>query len=176
MSGLGRELKKWAFIPLAMLTIVIMAVLILLAWYLFPPGIFGPDVYYTTVKFADPQLESRIVGDDEHWDVVAPIKKLTPKGREVLWSEVKVIIYGINGSYYHEELGPEADDPSEYDDGADGTVDIEVWYVNGVGDPLHLEAGDGIKITGLTSEFIGASVNLQVKGRSIGNFIVPYYL
>ena len=177
-------------------TILMVAITVVLAavlWLMVSGMITDTDEQKTTVNVASPDVtawSSEIDPDpaaanDEYYiyDAVLNINKITPKDDKVLWSEVRLLIKGSDGSVLQTETTLTDDAGASYDrDGTvatgGGVIDVEYWYVE-TGNDLKMSAGDAVKITGLTAgdastdDFQGAQVILKKAGEQIGSITLP---
>ncbi len=138
----------------ALLTLVILAIVIIIN---FPYHLIDKPMFY---EFDKPDDEKRIIDGDDYWDVtfeVTDYEKLDP----TVWSEMEIVVTSKSGNELFRTRTLKENDPSQYDDETNGTVDVEVWYING-DTPLGggMDTGDILVFTGLTKEFQGATLRI----------------
>ncbi len=112
-----------------------------------------------TVNLAAPQVHQRDINGTPYWDATFTVNKITPKDMTVDWSDVRIVIKSATGSVLVTLTEPIADNPAMYDDDADGSVDVQIWYDEiGATADGEMEQGEKVKLTGLTYDFQGATV------------------
>ena len=129
-------------------------------------------VEMTTVNLANPQVETRTVGEEVYYDATMNINKITPRGENVAWEDVRVIVISSDGSVLLTATQPSWHDPAEYDDGSDGSVDVQVWYVCSDAGP-NMREGDALKLTGMTLDYEGALIEVTLWGERIASVVLP---
>ncbi len=174
-------------------TILMVAITVVLAavlWLMVSGMITDTDEQKTTVNIASPNVSTYTTeidpdgtpdNGDEYWiyDAVLNVNKITPKDDKVLWSDVRILIKGSDGSVLQAESSLTADNPATYDRAAAGGIDIEFWYVETSTGDTKMSAGDAIKITGMTDgsltldDYQGATVILKKAGEQIGSITLP---
>ena len=145
----------------ALLTLVILALVIIISY---PYHLQDRPMFY---EFDDPIAESRVVAGDEYWDVlfkVTDYEEMDP----TLWSEFEVVVTSSSGKELFRTTTVNEDAPSKYDNGTDGTVDVEAWYID-TGSDSFMEKGDYLVFTGLTEEFQGATLRIYHVTQQFGN-------
>lgn len=154
--------------------VVIVSASILLVWLMTSPwsGV-EPEPELTTINLASPGVIMRPISDESHWDAVISINKVSPRGERVLWDDTRLVIEASDGRVLHERVALALDEPATYDNGSDGTVSVQFWYVETISGDVDMDGGDGIKITGLTEEYEGATVRLTRHGETIGSVVLP---
>jgi hypothetical protein len=126
----------------------------------------------TTVNQSMPIVTQRDIDGTVYWDSTSTINMVTPRDADVPWSDVRVDIKAPTGSVLLPLSRPLPDDPSTYDDASGGSVDVEVWFVDVDGDG-QLEAGDSLKITGMTNAYEGSIVEMMLSARRIAESRLP---
>ena len=159
---------------LLILLTVIMTVVITLGLFLLGLGPGGTDVEdaWATLIMGAPSVDGREVGGVPHWDASTRVADVTPSGAEVPWTELRVMVVSSTGDLLLGAVAALPDNPPAYDDASDGTVDVEVWYVD-VYDDGHIDMGDDIKLTGLTAGCEGATVRFTRDGEIIAAIVLP---
>jgi hypothetical protein len=148
-------------------TTVLLVVVVLIAligtavfmfFYIEDGEVFTPDEK-TTVNLASPSVNTRDIANVTHWDTVININLVTPRDATVAWSDVVVMVRDADGQVLLQRTEALPDDPSSYDDAANGWVDVQVWYIDtdAVG---VVGAGDAIKITGMDDRYEGGYVEV----------------
>lgn len=122
-----------------------------------------PPYYHTSVSFASPVITNRTVDDGIRWDATMRVIKVAPKDELHPWSRVHVTVVGLEGDVLKRDLKFRPYDESNVDDGSDGTVDVQLWYIDDQEHPGRLSYDDQIIITGMTREYDGCIVRLNVE-------------
>ena len=122
-----------------------------------------------TLNIGIPSVVQRTISDEAYWDASLNINKLTPKDETVPWSDIRVVVKSALGSVLNAMTRPNADDPFEYDDGSDGSVDVQFWYDTTIPGNDFVMAGDTILITGMTDDYEGATIEIFYLGEQIGD-------
>jgi hypothetical protein len=156
---------------IVVLVLVVPAILAI-AWMMIAGMVVDEDPGMTTITIASPMVDSRTIGEETYWDVTLNINKITPRDENVPWEDVRVIVKSAAGSVLLTATRPSWDDPAEYDDGSDGSVDVEVWYVCVDSGP-NMRPGDALKVTGMTLEYEGAYIEISRGGERIGAMTLP---
>jgi hypothetical protein len=126
-----------------------------------------------TVLTESPHIQTRDINGTFYWDATVVIDKVTPQDEQVIWGELWVIIKSFNGSLLDASMKPTIDNPGGYDDDIDGSVDIEAWFIETQTGDVKMSGGDGVKLTGLTRAYEGATVDLIVHQEKIASFSLP---
>jgi len=151
-------------------TILMVAITVVLAavlWLMVSGMIGGQEEQKITVNLGSPSTPEKFTRTTACWDTSMNINRITPKDQKVLWSELKILIKGSTGSLLLTATSPGAD-TGVY---ADPAV-IQVWYVE-TGANTKMDAGDSIKITGMTTAYEGATVELTKAGNLIASATLP---
>jgi hypothetical protein len=113
------------------------------------------------------QVTPRDTGSERVWDAELGIMKITPKGSEVKWSSVSVLIKGSDGSVLLQET------PVSTDSGTYGSA-VEVWYMDSTGGRNQADAGDKLKVTGMDAgDYEGAYVEVMHRGERVASTPLP---
>ncbi len=126
-----------------------------------------------TVLTENPHMQARDINGTFYWDATVVIDRVTPRDEQVLWGEVWVSIKSENGSLLDAAMQPSIDNPGGYDDDTDGSVDVEAWFIETRTGDVKMSGGDGIKLTGLTPDYEGATVQLVRNQEPIASFTLP---
>jgi hypothetical protein len=126
----------------------------------------------TTVNLANPVIEQRDVGEGHVWDASILVHKITPKTERMPYDNLGVKILSPQGVDLEESVGFLRNDPSAYDDDADGVVIVQFWAIMNGHRPV-ITAEDVIVITGLGPEHQGATVYLYGWGEQIASITLP---
>ena len=161
-------------IPLVVIIVIVVIISLLYLDWLYVSGrLFSSEEEIVVIELLDPSMEQQSIGDETYWDVTCQVNRITPSDSKVSWESVRV---GVFKGPYRDVLivmTPfEPDDPSVYDDGTDGVVDVQLWYLDMDGDGF-IDRSDRFKITGLTENFEGATIEIDVVGDNIGSFLLP---
>jgi hypothetical protein len=157
-----------------MITIVIVVVVIgaiivaalAIDWDLSPPE---EPKEPRSIDMDTPTVTQRTIGDGTFWDSTASVTVIDPPDAEVIWESVRVVVKDANTSVLMGKTSPEPNNPPMYDNGSDGKVDVQVWYIDIDGDG-HMETGDRLKFT---ERYEGAKVEIYYGQRQIGTFTLP---
>lgn len=122
-----------------------------------------PTTYHTTVQLAIPEMTDRTVDDEVRWDTMITVNKVTPKDDLHSWSRVKITIEDVDGKAINHGLALQSYNESDVDDGSDGTIDVQAWYVDDTEHPGRLSAGDDIVITGMSRLYEGCVIKVEIK-------------
>ena len=155
-------------------TVVVVVAVIFIAFFMWLYVISEDHDHpeYLTANIETPDVQSREVGEELRWDVTLTIVWITPPGEIVPFEQVRVVIKSSEGVLLNEAT-PVERDVGVYDDGSDGTIDVEFWYVDNDAGNTHLSAGDTIRITGMTTAYEGAQVELVEHGERFGSILLP---
>lgn len=126
----------------------------------------------TTLVLGSPSVIVRDIGNVSVWDATIEINQVRTDEIAVMWPMIRITVRDSAGTVLMDSEMPLPDDPSDYDDATDGWVETELWYVETAIDGF-IEAGDGIKITGMHDRYEGATVNIDYLGDRIGSITLP---
>ncbi len=161
----------WIIVLVVVLLIAVPFVAVM-GWLAISGAVTSTVEQRLTVQLSSPSVTQRTISDQAYWDTVLNINMVTPRNEDVLWAEVFVVLHSHDGGI----LLPStlvSPDIGVYDDGSDGAVDVEVWFIEITTGDNRLSAGDAIKITGMTVEFEGGFVQILRSGRVIGDTLLP---
>ena len=126
----------------------------------------------TILNLAAPLVVRRDAGNETVWDVSITINRVTSDLGALSWAFVRITLMESSGTVLVADGTPLPDDPGAYDNGSDGDVDVELWYVDAASDGL-IEEADGIKITGMDRDYAGGRVVIGYTGDRIGMSVLP---
>ena len=158
--------EKWEKVLIwAAVTLLILAFVYIVSY---PYYLRDRPMFY---EFGGPDVEERVIGGDDHWDVtfeVIDYEEMDP----TVWSEMEIVVTSESGNELLRTRTVKENDPSQYDNGTNGTVDVEVWYVNGDTRLTGgMDTGDLLVFTGLTKEFQGATIRIFHTTQQFGDRI-----
>ena len=119
--------------------------------------------FHTTVNLSSPSLVRD--GSDEipTWEMTSNVNKVTPRDDKIHYSQVRITIRSSDGTSMVEKAKPMPEDPS-------GTTQtsgiVQIWF-NDTNDNGDLDAGDVMRITGISTDHEGALVLIIFKWREI---------
>lgn len=144
-----------------------------IGWLAISGAVTSTEEQRLTVNLATPSVTHRLISDQHHWDTVLNINKATPRDEDVIWAEISIVVHHNDGSILLPSTQVSPDIGGVYDDGSDGSVDVEVWFVEITTGDNRLSAGDAIKITGMTADFEGGFIQILRSGRISGDSFLP---
>lgn len=100
------------------------------------------------------------------WDVTLNINKISPKEVKLLWSEVRIIVVAASGSVMNQSTALTVD-------GGSYNNYTEFWYIETTSGDNKMSAGDAIRISGTSTVYEGAKVELNRGGQTIGSITLP---
>jgi hypothetical protein len=121
---------------------------------------------YIVITLDSPNLVRRTGDAGDTWDVTLDILDLTPPTAMARWIELSLVVKGFDGSV----LIPAT--PLSKDSGLYG-VDPEVWYQEVSGNEERATVGDGFRITSMTRDFEGATVQVVRQGEILATSTLP---
>jgi hypothetical protein len=158
---------------LIVVLVIIGPFVVAIGWLAISGAVTSTEEQRLTVQLASPSVTQRMISDQPYWDTVLNINKVTPRDEDVLWVETTIAIKSNTGSILLPNMQLSHDNWGVYDDGSDGAVDVEVWFIETTTGDNRLSAGDAIKITGMTTEFEGGLIQILRSGRMIGDILLP---
>ena len=155
-------------------TILMVAITVVLAavlWLMVSGMISTDESDKTTVNLASPSVQSLDVTERTTacWDVTLNVNKITPKDDKVKWSELRIVVKGADGSVLNQATTPAANTGAYTGDDLATPVAVQFWYVEVTAGDLKMDAGDGVKITGMTDIYEGAMVEMTKGGERIAS-------
>ncbi|NOQ54352.1 MAG: hypothetical protein GQ558_07095 [Thermoplasmata archaeon] len=144
-----------------------------IGWLAISGAVTSTEEQRLTVNLATPSVNQRMISDQHYWDTVLNINKVTPRDEDVVWADISVAIKSSTGNILLPSTQLSYDIMDFYDDGSDGSVDVEVWFIDITTGDNRLSAGDAIKITGMTADFEGGFIQILRSGRIIGDSLLP---
>ena len=124
------------------------------------------------MNLASPVVNTRDIGEEVYYDAVLNVNRVTPRDSDVPFIEIGIVVRAADGSVLIPMTWPEPHDVDRYDDGSDGRVDVEAWYVS-VASRNDLMPGDAFLLTGMTTAYEGATVMILMEGEQIGSIVLP---
>lgn len=169
--------KKKDSFPVGLIVLIVVLVIAIPAifailWLGISGIIVEPDDQMVTVNLATPKLDQRIIGEEVHWDAELDVNKITPRHSVVAYEDVRVYIKSADGTVLLTSTRPLPDSPGDYDDGSSGSVKVQVWYQSII-DTGFMTETDTIILTGLTTEYEGAHVEMTLDGVRIASTVLP---
>ncbi len=156
-----------------MIVLVAIPLILAIMWLGILVDVIEEETENVTLNLASPVVTQRTIADQTYWDAEIEINKVTPNLALITFSEVRVIVKSSDGSVLIPSTEPLFDEPSDYDDGLDGTVDVQVWYKATVPGSIVI-AGDSFLLTGMTdTDYQGALVQITRDGKIIGSTTLP---
>lgn len=162
----------WIVVAVVVVLIAIPAVIALM-WLGISGVVTEQEPHNLVLNLGSPTVTQRQIADEAYWDADYTIFRMTPRGELVEWSDVRIVIKANDGHLLDAETGPLPDDPDAYDDGADGSVNVQFWYETTIIDNHLMMEGDTLRITGMTYEYEGAYVEVFYRGHQIGDSVLP---
>ena len=120
------------------------------------------------MNLASPQIRTVLINYTVYYEVVMNINKITPKYAKAYWDNVTIRILAANGSLLVSEQYAALDAQVYDSDDTDGIV-VELWYIEVFRIDDKAGAGDGFKLTGLTTDFEEARVQVFYSGELMGS-------
>jgi hypothetical protein len=120
-------------------------------------------------KFSNISAHQREIDGEIIWDVRFEIIDDTYPDI-ASYHEVLVVIEDGSGKELLRQKPLRLNDPSQYDDINNGTVDVEVWLAPSPKDEIYMNKGDWIIVTGLTKEYQGATIHFFNHDDDIGEY------
>ena len=122
-----------------------------------------PPYYHTSYNFAKPLITNRTVDDGVVWDATMKVNKVTPRDELHAFSRIQITIEDTNRNVLDRNVKLRPYDETALDDGSDGTVDVQAWYIDDVEHPKKLSPGDQIIITGMTKDYEGCLIIMDIQ-------------
>ncbi len=169
--------KKDSF-PVGLVVLIVVLVIAIPAifavmWLGFSGMVVEPEEEErVTVNLASPELDQRTIGEEVHWDAELDVNKITPRHSVVAYEDVRVFIKSADGRVLLPSKRPLPDSPGDYDDGSTGPVKVQVWYQSII-DTGFMTETDTIKLTGFTTEYEGAHIEITLDGERIASTVLP---
>jgi hypothetical protein len=144
---------------LSMVAAVMMATLCLSGCLSSPTTQEEPKI---TIILESPFAEGRQGTTDQVWDATLDIMRILPTESEVPWSGLRVLVKSETGSVLLVATEPVADSGT-YGDA------VEVWYVDTTGNRDRADAGDAFKVTSMSEDYEGATVEVLRVGERVAS-------
>ena len=152
--------------------IIVVPVFLAIGWVAFSGNFVEPVSDRITVSLVSPTLDQRMISEEPYWTARMDVYKITPKDSDIPYEDVWVTVKGSDGSVLLYRTMLSKNNPDEYDDGSNGLVDVQVWYTSS-SESSSMTKGDSIILTGLTSEYEGAHVEIGIKGLRLASRVLP---
>jgi hypothetical protein len=153
-----------------LLSIALIIVIVIFIFATMPRGV--PDEPPVELRFGVVTVDERTINNTTYWDITTDV--IGKSETSALWPEMRVQVVSSDGEALSVAISPREDNTSEYDDGADGLVDIEAWFTCGSPWNHRVDEGDSIKITGLHKDLEGTTIKIRLhEWGVVGSFKVP---
>ncbi len=159
-------------VVVVVILIISLPVVAAISWLFISGAVTSTVDQQLVVNLASPSVTRRSISDQHYWETVLNINKVTPRDEVVRWADVSVVIHSHDGGILlpSTQVFP---DTGVYDNGFDGSVDVEGWFVEITTGDDRLSAGDAIKITGMTAEFEAGLIQVLRSGRIVADIMLP---
>ena len=121
---------------------------------------------YIVITLDTPVVSKRNGDAGDTWDVTVTIIDISPNSAMVRWIEVHVSVVGADGSVLLMGTIP------SQDSGLYGTGP-EVWYQEVAGSEDRATVGDGLRITSMSRDFEGSTVQVTRQGEVLASSTLP---
>ncbi len=121
---------------------------------------------YIVIILDPPDIYKRNGDAGDTWDVTLTVTDINPNSAMVRWIELQVSVKGADGSLLVMGTIPSVDS------GIYG-VDPEVWYQEVAGAEDRATVGDAFRITSMSRDFEGATVQVTRQGEVLGTATLP---
>ena len=168
-------------------TILMVAITVVLAavvWIMVSGMLVAPEAKSITLNIKQPSVTAAETARYSTtplpvvFDAVMDIEKVSPNEERVLWTEVTLTIKSSTGSLLKGASALRPDGSLPYDTDADGSIDVEIWYIETTTGDSKVSASDCVKVTGLSTggaspSYESASIELFKGGERIGSVELP---
>jgi len=131
-------------------------------------GPFNISFMPVVLNLASPSIDAIDINSTDYYKVILNINKITPKYARAYWNNITIRILAANGSLLVSEQRVVSDTQVYDTDDTDG-IDVELWYVETSWGDNKASAGDAFKLTGLTTDFEEAVVQVFYIEELIGS-------
>ncbi|NIP33368.1 MAG: hypothetical protein GWN18_00440 [Thermoplasmata archaeon] len=121
---------------------------------------------YIVITLAAPVIYKRTGDAGDVWDSTLDITDINPNTALVKWIEVHVSVKGADGSVLMTATIP------SQDSGLYGT-EPEMWYQEISGNAERANVGDALRITSMSKDFEGATVQITRQGEVLATATLP---
>ena len=121
---------------------------------------------FIVITLDSPDVHKRNGDAGDTWDVTLTVTDINPNSAMVRWIELQVSVKAADGSVLVMGTIPSVDS------GIYG-VDPEVWYQEVAGAEDRATVGDGFRITSMSREYEGATVQVTRQGDVLASAILP---
>jgi len=129
-----------------------------------------PPITKTTVNMASPEIEQNVRDGTTVWDATLHINRVVPRDVTIGWASVSVRIVSASGATLVPQTGM-TQDSGIYDDAA--PIMVEVWYGETLAGDTAMSPGDFLTVTGMSTSYEGAIVELISHDQLIGSATLP---
>ena len=126
----------------------------------------GDETGPTTLSLSVHDPVRRSTDGDDVWDVNMEILKVTTDEAEAKWIHMTVMVKDNSGGVLLQET------PLSKDSGFYGNA-VEAWYVERGGDANAADAGDAIKITGMSRSYQAGQVTVLYRESTAASVTLP---
>lgn len=145
------------------LMVAIVVILAAIAYIIFAGMLTDTEEEPVLVNLSPPVVRSR----GTVWDASIEVERIVPHHTSLHWVSIGIVVSSVNGSALNITTTPQDDVGSTYHDY------VEFWYVDIEPGDGKIDAGDSIKITGLSREYEGATVRLVCANEIMGTVTLP---
>jgi flagellin-like protein len=154
-----------------LLMVSITVVLAVTVWYFVTQMTKDPSEDTIVVNLDTPDVQRYTRDSTTVWDATIEVNRLSSKSKQVVWTQVGVIVKDATGSLLDSSTSMSDDATAIYDIVA--PIAVEFWYVDTAAGDVNINAGDSIKITGMDVTYEGATIELVRAGELIGSITLP---
>ena len=145
------------------LMVAIVIIMTAIIWLLVSEMLIEPEEPMITVHLMKPDVSTR----GPVYDAILTVNRVSPGDQSVLWTELTVVVLSENGSALNQSMVPCSDSNATYHDY------VEVWYVEVTPGDTIMTGSDAIKITGMSTDYEGATVILLKGSERIASIGLP---
>ncbi len=150
---------------------IVLAILLTIVTWAYLAGTEDHDeAEHTTVNLTAPNIVRVTRGSLVCWDVNFTINRISPMGMDIRWDEARIMMKDPAGSDLMASRRMK-EDTGLYDESS--PMAMEAWYIETTHGGTRMTAGDGIKVTGIGLENVGAIIELTLRGFRIGTATLP---
>jgi hypothetical protein len=131
---------------------------------------FNPEP--TEMVIASPSVNYYEFSNHTEYRIILIINKITPADVILYWTNITLEVENSTGAVLIAESHVQQD-PGIYDEDPSDGIDIGLWYVEVTTGGYTASAGDALKLTGISKDAEGGSVNIYSDGVLIGAVRLP---
>jgi len=161
---------RWAFLAV----IIILGLIVVLEGIQLANGPDEGPYHLTTINVASPRMDNYTSGGNEYWCATIAINRVTPRDTPVYWKDLTVRIKTLTGAVIIGSTPLESCRIPFHEWPSNGTISLDVGYIEAAEAPGQADAGDAIVISGLTEADGGAVVEILGAGYLIGWVGLPF--